>query len=114
MLSTSMRKCSAVVCRTAPAWFAAEGLSNVFASVLLVMVILLFFVLRSFSDSIRSISGRIAVPPRGHAAAPTRGNCDVLVSAPRRLKQHRSEERRVGKEWRTRWAPEYEKTEEGA
>src|SRR5712692_10180875 len=62
--ATSTRKCSAVVCRDAPAWFAAEFLSSVFVSVLLVMVILPFFVLRSFSDSIRLISGRTAAPPR--------------------------------------------------
>src|SRR6266853_5719805 len=43
MFSTSMRKCSAVVCRDAPAWFAAEFLSSVFTSVPLVMVILSFF-----------------------------------------------------------------------
>src|SRR2546427_3004561 len=89
MFSTSRRKCSAVACRAAPAWFAAELLSNVFASVPLVMVILPFFVLRSFSDSMRSISGRIAVPFRGHAVAPREANGDVLVSAPGRPKQHR-------------------------
>src|SRR6195256_5531414 len=62
MLSTSMRKCSAVVCRAAPTWLSAEIVSIVFHSVLLVMGIL-FFDLCSFSDSIRSLSGRIAVTP---------------------------------------------------
>src|SRR5260370_39292125 len=61
MFSTSMRKCSAVVFRDAPAWFAAEFLSSVFASVPLVIVILLF-VLWFFSDSIRSTSRRTATP----------------------------------------------------
>src|ERR1700682_1755093 len=60
-----MRKCSAVVCRPAPAWFPAKLLSNVFVSVLLVMVTLLFvFTQRSFSDSIRSIFNRTAAPLR--------------------------------------------------
>src|SRR5260370_26801127 len=63
MFSTSMRKCSAVVFRDAPAWFAAEFLSSVFASVPLVIVILLF-VLWFFSDSIRSTSRRTAATPR--------------------------------------------------
>src|SRR5260370_27017004 len=61
MFSTSMRKCSAVVFRDAPAWFAAEFLSSVFASVPLVIVILLF-ALWFFSDSIRLISRRTATP----------------------------------------------------
>src|SRR5260370_8228614 len=84
MFSTSMRKCSAVVFRDAPAWFAAEFLSSVFASVPLVIVILLF-ALWFFSDSIRLISRRTATPRsrrRSVPAAPTRTGYPVTAECP--------------------------------
>src|SRR5258708_9839911 len=89
MFSTSMRKCSAVVCRVAPTRSPAELLSSVLPSVILAMVILLIVLWSLLRFDPVDTPAELRPPPRSSRrpvpAAPTRAGYRVTAACPHEL-----------------------------